>query len=45
MLGVPASLIGLMLLAGLLGSRYLRILADRMTAAKVVARCSLEEST
>jgi hypothetical protein len=43
-LGVPASLIGLMLLAGLLGSRYLRILADRMTAAKVVARCSLEES-
>ena len=43
--GVPASLIGLMLLAGLLGSRYLRVLADRMTTAKVVARCSLEEST
>jgi len=41
--GVPGSLIGLMLLAGLLGSRYLRILADRMTTAKVVARCSLEE--
>ena len=43
-LGVPASLLGLVLLAGLLGSRYMRALADRMTAAKVVARCPLEES-
>lgn len=42
-LGVPASLIGLVLLAGLLGSRAMRKLADRMTAAKVVARCPLEE--
>lgn len=42
-LGVPASLLGLILLAGLLGARYLRALADRMTAAKVVARCPLEE--
>ncbi|MCI0347751.1 MAG: hypothetical protein L0221_20325, partial [Chloroflexi bacterium] len=43
-LGVPASLIGLVLLAGIAGARFLRILADRMTAAKVVARCPLEES-
>ena len=43
-LGVPASLLGLILLAGLLGSRYLRVLADRMTTAKVVARCPLGES-
>lgn len=44
-LGVPASLLGLVLLAGLLGARYLRTLADRLTTAKVVARCPLEESS
>ena len=43
-LGVPASLLGLILLAGLLGSRYLRGLADRMTTATVAARCPLEET-
>ncbi|MGH2783862.1 MAG: choice-of-anchor P family protein [Actinomycetota bacterium] len=43
-LGVPASLLGLILLGGLLGSRYLRALADRMTTAKVVARCPLEDA-
>ncbi|MGH2728276.1 MAG: hypothetical protein ACRDKS_15010, partial [Actinomycetota bacterium] len=42
-LGVPASLIGLVLLAGLAGARFLRILADRMTTARVVARCPLGE--
>ena len=42
-LGVPASLLGLLLLAGLLGSRYLRGLADRMTAAPAAVRCALED--
>lgn len=44
-LGVPASLLGLLLLAGIGGSRALRILADRMTAGRVVARCPIEESS
>jgi hypothetical protein len=44
-LGVPASLIGLVILAGLLGARFLRMLADRFTTAKAITRCPLEESS
>jgi hypothetical protein len=42
--GVPAGLLGLVILLGLAGSRGLRRLADGMTAGRTVVRCPLEEN-
>jgi hypothetical protein len=40
---IPFEIVAAIILAGLIGSSRMRLFADRLFAARVATRCSLEE--